>query len=107
MCFDYLYPYLNNIIETRSNDWINIFSSDENNVGIMISNSGGYFDDEIILSKATPYSIMKIDTAKVRNKRLNSYYDFDQNGFITNAVINKAKLPPEVVLKLIPKVINP
>lgn len=73
----------------------------------MISNAGGYFDDERILSKATPYSVMKIDTAKVRNKRLNSYYDFDQNGFMINAVINKAKLPTEVVLKLIPKVINP
>ncbi|MDD3266201.1 MAG: hypothetical protein PHC75_03355 [Burkholderiales bacterium] len=36
---------------------------------------------------------MKVDVSKVRNKKLNSYYYFDEDSFMINGAINEARKP--------------
>jgi len=99
--------YLSNFIETRSNDWVSIFSADSSGNGIMISNAGGYEDEEQILNESNPYKVMKIDVSKVRNKKLNSYYSFDQDSFMSNGTISDARKPVTQEIHSDAEVINP
>ena len=65
-----------------------------------------YIQDEIILNSSNQYEIYNLDTSLVRNKELNSYYQFDENAFMSDSNINQPRVPTETEIYVKPYFID-
>ncbi|MEO1058752.1 MAG: hypothetical protein AAFY28_17745 [Actinomycetota bacterium] len=78
------------LFTTRANDVVHLIAMTDTAGGFIVTNGGGYIDTSTPINTSTGSVAVALDSSKVRQKFLNTYYDFDIWALLNQIIIDTA-----------------